>query len=184
MDAGVGPVVGLPSVDHIAFVGLMASGKSSVGGLVAERFERPLVDVDDLIERQTGMTVKELWERGGEGAYRPLERDAVIHTLSERGPDVLAVPAGAVLDHLVTEAFEASDVFVVWLRAEPETLAEQAESGGHRPLLGDDPLAALRTMATERAAAYAALAHLTLDIDERSPDELAGLVIAAVAGRS
>ena len=173
---GVGPA-------HVALVGLMATGKSTVGALVAERMGRELVDVDDVIEALTAMTVRELWERGGEAAYRPLERDAVVHTLSEPGPDVLAVPAGAVLDHLVVEAFAASDTFVAWLRAHPETIAERAEAGGHRPLLGEDPLATLRVMAAERADAYAALADLTLDIEGRTPEELAEQVLAATVDR-
>lgn len=168
-------------VAHIAMVGLMASGKTSVGRVVADRLRRPLIDVDEVIEDQTGMTVRELWERGGEAAYRPLERDAVVHALSGPGPDVLATPAGAVLDHLVTEAFAAADVFVVWLRARPEVLAERAESGGHRPLLGDDPVTTLRTMRAERADDYAAIADLTLPIEDRTPEDLADAVIDALA---
>lgn len=172
--------VGDASVTHIAFIGMMASGKSTVGRLVADRLGRPLVDVDDVIEAQTAMTVKQLWERGGEAAYRPLERDAVIHTLSESHRDVLAAPGGVVVDHLVVAAFEAADVFVVWLRAEPDALAERAAESGHRPLLGADPRAALRTMAVERADAYAALADVTLDIEDRSPPDLAELVLDAL----
>ncbi len=168
------------SVAHIALVGLMATGKSAVGQVLAQRLDRSLIDVDDVIEAQTGMTVRELWERGGEAAYRPLERDAVVHTLAGSGPDVLATPAGAVLDHLVTAAFEVADVFVVWLRADPAVLAERAESGSHRPLLGDDPVAALARMRAERADDYAAIADLTLQVGDRSPEDLADAVLAAI----
>lgn len=167
-------------VGHIAMVGLMATGKSTVGQAVADRLGRLLIDVDDVIEAQTGMTVRDLWERGGEAAYRPLERDAVVHTLAGEGPDVLAMPAGAILENLVIEAIRMADVFVVWLRADPEVLAERAESGDHRPLLGDDPVATLAQMRADRADDYAAVADLTLQVADRSPEQLADAVLDAL----
>jgi len=57
-------------VKHVVLVGLMGSGKSTVGALVAARTSRIFVDVDIVIARETGKTVRELWEQGGEAAYR------------------------------------------------------------------------------------------------------------------
>src|SRR5688572_8776822 len=109
---------GVAAPTHVALVGLMGSGKSAVGAAVAGRLGRQLVDVDDIIEAQTGMTVRQLWERGGEASYRPLESEVVVHSLSLPEPDVIAVPGGAVEDHVVRLALESATVFVVWLRAE------------------------------------------------------------------
>jgi len=163
----------------VVLVGLMGSGKSTVGALVAEGLGRPLVDVDVVIEAQTGMTVRELWERGGEAAYRPLERDVVVHALSTDGPDVVAVPGGGVEEGLVRTALVAADTYTVWLRADPVTLAERVGRSDHRPLVGADPLAVLEHQSTERSATYADLADLILDLDDRSPEDLAGTIAAA-----
>ena len=65
----------------VVLVGLMGSGKSTVGALVAQRTGRAFVDVDVVIAARTGKTVRELWEEGGEAAYRHLESEAVL-----RGP--------------------------------------------------------------------------------------------------
>lgn len=164
---------------HVVLIGLMGSGKSAIGSRVAELLGRPFVDVDQVIMERTGLTVRQLWERGGEAAFRPLERDVVVHNLSEDGPDVLASPAGAVLDPLVKEAMRVAQPFTVWLRASVETLVERVKGSEHRPLLGDDPERALRTMAAERSELYGALADLVLDVEGASPDELAQQVLDA-----
>ncbi|MCU1498991.1 MAG: aroK [Acidimicrobiales bacterium] len=165
--------------DHVALIGLMGSGKSTVGTEVAALLGRPLVDVDDVIEAHTGMTVRQLWERGGEVAYRPLERDVVVHVLSQKGPDVLAVPGGAAEDHVVQLAFEAADVFTVWLWADVAILAERVQGSRRRPLLGDDLSGLLREQSTARAELYRRLADVVLDVDHHSVDELAASVVAA-----
>lgn len=165
---------------HVVLIGLMGSGKSTVGARVAALLDRRFVDVDQLIAERTGLTVRELWERGGEAAYRPLERDLVVHALSEDGPDVLAAPAGAVLDALVQTALQAADPLIVWLRAEVDTLVSRVVASDHRPLLGSDPGQALQVMADDRGDLYARLADLVLDIEGRSADELAEQVVAAV----
>lgn len=166
--------------EHIVLIGLMGAGKTSVGAAVGARMDRPMIDVDDVILERTGMTVRELWERGGEVTYRPLERDAVLNTLSGDGPDVLGAPAGAVMDPLVQEAFTAADTFTVFLQAEVSTLAGRVSPNDHRPLLGRDPVGTLRTMRQDRTATYLGLADLTLDVEGRTPEELAHAIVAAL----
>ncbi|HEX2578072.1 MAG TPA: shikimate kinase [Aquihabitans sp.] len=169
-------------VAHVVLIGLMGSGKSAVGRLVAERLGRPFVDVDDVIVAQTGMTVRELWERGGEVTYRPLERDVAVHTLAGDGPDVLGMPAGALDDELVQRALEAADTWTVWLRAEVPTLVKRVAGSDHRPLLGDDPHGVLTAHASARAATYEAVADLVLDVEGRDPDELAAAITGGRGG--
>ncbi|QXC62200.1 shikimate kinase [Aquihabitans sp. G128] len=170
------------SPDHVVLVGLMGSGKTTVGRLVAAHLGRPLVDVDVEVHERTGLTVNELWERGGEAAYRPLERDIVVHLLTVGGPDVLAMPGGAVDDELVLASLAGADAFTVWLRADPLELATRIERSGshHRPLLGDDPLPVLEEQAAERDRTYSSLADLVLDVESRAPEDLAAAVEAAL----
>jgi shikimate kinase len=156
-------------VTAIVMVGLMGSGKTTVGRLVAEATGRELVDVDVAITARTGKTVRQLWEEGGEAAYRSLERDEVLATL---GRDVvLAAPGGVILDPTVRDAL--GEAFVAWLRARPATLAARVRPGDHRPLLGENPADDFTTMDAERADLYAAVADITLDADAKGPDALA-----------
>lgn len=159
----------------IVLVGLMGSGKSTVGRLVAEATGRTLVDVDLAITARTGRTVRELWEEGGEAAYRRLESDAVYAALAGDAV-VLAAPGGVILDPAVRAAL--ADAFVVWLRADPVSLGSRVHAGDHRPLLGTDPTADLAAMADDRSDLYASVADLVVDTDTQGPDAAAAQVLA------
>lgn len=168
---------------HIALLGLMGSGKTTVGRLVADALTWPLIDSDVVVQERTGMTVAELWERGGEPAYRPHEREAVTQALAGPGPDVVAVAAGAIEDVVAVSSLGQAGVLCVWLRAQPETVAERVALSGHRPLIHDDPFAILAAQAGERADAYESAADLVLDVEAHAPEELATLIVDEVRGR-
>lgn len=159
----------------------MATGKSTVGRLVAAALERPLVDSDDQVEAMTGRTVREIWQDDGEPAFRRLETAALTEALADITPSVVAAAGGVVLAEENRLLLSADHVEVVWLRASPETLvARVREAGdGHRPLLDDDPEGMLERMEAERRALYDAVADRVVDVDERTPEEVAALVVGA-----
>lgn len=164
---------------HVVLVGLMGSGKSTVGALVAERTGRAFVDVDVVIAQDTGKTVRALWEEGGEAAYRRLESEAVLRVLRDDTPSVLAAPGGVVLDPRVRAALIGS--FVVWLRTSPTTLADRVRAGDHRPLLGDHPAETLAAMAAARSDLYEQVATATINTDGRTAPAVAGDIVGLLA---
>lgn len=159
----------------VVLVGLMGSGKSTVGALVATETDRRLVDSDTAIEARTGRTVRELWEDGGEAAYRALESAVVIDAVESGERVVIAAPGGAVLDPAVRTAIQAA--FVVWLRVDPATLASRVQPDDHRPLLGDRPLEVLQEMEDQRADLYEEVADLVVDAGTRPPEEVARQIV-------
>jgi len=171
------------STGHVVLVGLMGSGKSSVGRLVAEALGRDFVDVDTLIEASTGRTVRQLWAEGGEQAYRPLERQVVVDALARTSPVVLAAPGGAIDDEDLVSRLSVPRVFVAWLRAEVGTLAARISADqDRRPLVGRDPQRVLTEQSAARSGRYQAVADLILDVDDQAPAESAGLIVAALGG--
>jgi shikimate kinase len=168
-------------VTQVVLVGLMGSGKSTVGRLVAERTGRRLVDVDVAITARTGRSVREMWEAGGEAAYRHLESAEVLAALRSGDPVVVAAPGGVVLDPAVRAALRAA--FAVWLRADPAVLARRVGSGDHRPLLGDRPYEVLSTMARNRAALYEEVADAVVDVDTVGPEAAAETIVALLQRR-
>ena len=165
---------------HLALVGLMGSGKSRVGRVVAEALGLPLVDVDDAIQERTGLDVEALWREGGEAAYRPLEQAAVIAALDPARPVVLAAPGGVVVDDAARVALAAPHVAVVYLRADPATLAERVRADPQpRPLLDAGPERVLTDLHAARDHDYVATAQLVLDIDGLTPDQVAARILAA-----
>lgn len=165
----------------VVLVGLMASGKSTVGALVADRTGRILIDVDDRIRARTGRTTREVWERGGEAAYRPLERDISLEVLREGGAVVLALPGGAIDEALVRSAIATAGPFTVWLRARPALLAARVAASDHRPLVGEHAEELLERQDRERGPRFAAIAELVVDVDALDADQAATVIVAAFA---
>lgn len=166
------------TADHVVLVGMMGSGKTSVGRRVAEALDRPLVDTDTLVEERTGRTVREIFEAEGEAAFRAVEAEAVADAVAWPVPAVIAAAGGVVLypasrDHL----HEAGTV--VWLSATPGTLAGRVRPGDHRPLLGDDPEPVLRRLLEERRGLYEALADAVVVVDDLTTEQVAECVLAA-----
>lgn len=165
---------------HIVLVGLMGSGKTTVGTLVAERLGRPLFDSDAMVEARTGHTVREIWQADGEAAFRVEETAALRDALAAHEPSVIAAAGGVVLRPENRAALSEADALVVWLRAPPEVLVQRAGTGDHRPLLDADPLGRLREMAAERETLYREVADLELDVSAREPSAVADVVMDAL----
>ena len=114
---------------HLALIGFMGAGKSTIGREVAERTQRPFVDTDDEIERRHG-SIPELFDRG-EPEFRSVEEEIVAEALA--GPDsVIALGGGAVLSPRTRERLEAR-AFTVHLAVEVEDAWERVR-GSDRPL--------------------------------------------------
>lgn len=168
---------------HLVLVGLMATGKSTVGRILAETLGRPLLDSDDQVEAMTGRTVREIWRADGEPAFRRLETAALTEALADPTPSVVAGAGGVVLAEENRVLLAADHVDVVWLRATPATLVARvaAAADGHRPLLDDDPAGMLERMEADRRALYESVADRIVDVDDRAPDEVAAAILEASA---
>jgi len=162
-------------VTHLVLVGLMGSGKSSVGEHCATLLGRPFVDTDELVAATAGATVPEIFAAQGETGFRALERTAVADVCASPEPLVIACGGGAVLDPDNRRQLRDHGV-VVWLRAGTDELARRVGAGDGRPLLqGGSPAATLARLAELRAPAYEAVAHVVVDTD--------GLEVGAVTDR-
>ncbi len=167
-----------PPAGHIVLVGLMGSGKSTVGHILAARLHRPFFDSDEMVEARTGRTVREIFETDGEAAYRPLETDALLDALASPEPAVIAAAGGVVLSPVNRDALRRQAAKVVWLRASPGLLVGRALRQDHRPLLERDPAATMAQMAADRTALYEEVAGEIIDIDDLTPAQVADRVLA------
>ena len=150
---------------HLALIGFMGAGKSTVGPEVARRLGRPFLDVDDEIERVEG-PIPELFADRGEAAFRELEADFLRRAWAAREPTVVAVGGGAVE---TPGLLGTIDPFVVHLEVDVETAWRRAQ-GGRRPLARDE--SEFRRRFELRAPLYAGAA------DARAADA-DGVVLAA-----
>ena len=163
---------------HLVLIGMMGSGKSTVGRLVAERLGRAFVDSDEQLRERLGRTAREIAERDGEEALRRAEADALTAALAGPADNVIAAAAGVVLDPRNRELLRAR-AEVVWLRARLDTLADRVASAGdaHRPWLGDDLRESLARLDEGRRELYAEVATEIVDVDGLSPSEVAAEIL-------
>src|SRR5262245_393704 len=162
---------------HLVLVGLMGSGKTSVGHRCAERLDRPLVDTDELVVATAGVPFDDIWSVEGEAGFRSRERVAVADAAASPEPLVIACGGGAVLDADNRRLLRASG-FVVWLAASPDVIVSRLAGDDSRPLLaGGDRTATLTRLGDTRAPSYEAAAHAVVDTDGRTVGEVAAQVV-------
>ncbi|HEU4578553.1 MAG TPA: 3-dehydroquinate synthase [Polyangiaceae bacterium] len=157
--------------------GFMASGKSTLGRLVAQRAGRTFIDLDERIESRAGMPVPEIFARQGERAFRQWEAEALEEVLSSGRPDVVALGGGALLAR--SRRLKALEhALVVTLAADVEEISRRvAAQPEQRPLLqGGSAVEQIEQLLEQRGPAYAEC-HARLDTTARSPEELAGRLL-------
>jgi shikimate kinase len=165
----------------VILIGPPGAGKTTVGGLLADRLGVPYLDTDASVEAVAGKPVADVFVEDGEPAFRALEREAVAAALSQH-EGVLGLGGGAVLDEGIQAMLAGRRV--VYLETGFAELAKRVGLDTPRPLLiGINPRAQLKTMLDQRRPVYAGLAGITVTTDGREPeqiaDEIAGLLARA-----
>lgn len=163
----------------IVLVGMMGSGKSSVGRRLAVALDMPFIDADTAIEQAAGMTINDIFASYGEAHFRDGEVK-VIARLLDSGPQVLATGGGAFING-VTRANIKTHGISIWLRADAEVLMRRVRRKGDRPLLKTaDPEGTMRRLIDERYPVYAE-ADMTVHSREVPHDVIMDEIIAALA---
>lgn len=157
-------------------IGMMGSGKTTVGETVASALGLSFIDTDMLITSVSARTIPEIWDEDGEESFRELERQMVASAAGS-GPAVVATGGGVVLDRENIARMRSSGL-VVWLSASPRALQERIGRGGGRPLLAEGlPADRLKDLLDERLSRYIEAAHIEIPTDDRTIDEIASDVI-------
>ncbi len=152
---------------HVVLVGLMGSGKTTVGRRVAAVLDRHFVDADAALEEIADRSIAEVFEHDGEAAFRDLEADTLEELLEHHEPCVIASGGGVVLRSANRARLRRRDVTVVFLEASPAFLASRVSAKPHRPLLqgGEPARDVLARLHEERGPLYAEVADLTVAVE-------------------
>lgn len=148
----------------------MATGKSTVGQLVADELGLAFVDTDELIEARAGRSIPTIFAQDGEAAFRALERD-VCAELATRAGLVIATGGGMLIDPRNRAALEPN-ALIVCLWASPETIEKRLAGSAGRPLAST-----WRALLEQRTPVYCQLPH-HIDTTGRAPEDTAREVIA------
>ena len=161
----------------VVLVGPMGAGKTTVAGLLAERWGVPVRDTDQDIEAAEGRAISDIFVDEGEAYFRDRERAAVAAALAVHA-GVLALGGGAVLDPATREALR--DQTVVFLHVGLGDAVKRVGLGAGRPLLLGNVRARVKALLDEREPVYREVARFVVDTDGRSAQEVADEVAARV----
>jgi shikimate kinase len=168
---------------NVVLTGFMGTGKTTVGRSLAERLGYEFVDTDQLIESRHG-PIPRIFAEHGEGEFRRLERE-VAAELADREQIVISTGGRLMLDAVNAARLEATGA-VFCLTASVDTILARVsadESSVERPLLsGGDVRRRIAELLADRADAYARFEQV--DTEDRSPSEIADVVIARMISSS
>ena len=160
----------------IVLIGYRGSGKTTVGKRLADRLWQPFVDTDELVVRKAGKSIREIFERDGEPAFRALEaqvvRDACL--LQEH---VISLGGGAPTREENRQALKAAGHKVIYLRCEPAELARRiaadSESAAARPNLTNlgGGIDEITSVLAEREPVYRSVMTAELDVTHLTPED-------------
>ena len=181
----------------------MGCGKSSVGRRLSELLCCPFMDLDAVIEQQTGRSIPEIFATDGEAAFRQMELEVLESVLKQSlpsqamGPSLCGQRGSTVLEHslkpstaivslgggtvMTPECAELvrEQTMCIYLRTSVDTLVDRlSDEAGGRPLLqGDDLHTRIETLMKQRSHIYESTAHHIIDTDSFSIDEVAQSIL-------
>ena len=160
---------------NIVLIGMMGSGKTTIGKLLSSRLKKQLVDTDQFIEAREGVTVQELFETQGEGYFRSMEA-GVAQALSLRSDLIIACGGGLPMNEASMAALKENG-FVVWLNRDAGEIYDSEDMTG-RPLARNGRESFVK-LAEQRAPIYEKWADLIVT-DFTSPVSTAAKVFRAL----
>jgi len=121
----------------VALVGMMGSGKSTLGKILADKLHYKFIDLDTEIEKQAKKTITEIFDSEGEKKFRELETDCLKQQLSSTDKIILACGGGCFITEENRENL-INKSLTIYLEASPDTLFSRLEKDKSRPLLQED----------------------------------------------
>ncbi|MDF1711534.1 MAG: shikimate kinase [Akkermansiaceae bacterium] len=156
---------------NIILIGFMGTGKSTIGRNLSQTFGYPLIDTDNLIVEQDGRSIPQIFKEEGEQAFRDMETK-LLQSLNRHTGHIIAT-GGGIIGRPENRQLLRKLGYVVWLIARPAEILERTSRNSNRPLLNnEDPEKTIRDLLEIRTPLYRDTAHLGIETDNLSFDEV------------
>jgi XRE family aerobic/anaerobic benzoate catabolism transcriptional regulator len=165
---------------RIALIGLRGAGKSTLGAILADRLEVPFLELDRIIEQESGVGLSAIFDLYGQGGFRRLERRCLDQVI-ERYPRFVLATGGSLVSEPATFERLLTMCYTVWLRATPEEHMQRViAQGDMRPMADNrESMSDLKRILEVREPLYRK-ADLTLDTSQENLEESADRFVRAI----
>ena len=160
----------MKSKENLVFLGMMGSGKSSIGLMVSKKLNIDFVDVDQEIEKKIGMTISKIFENQGEKYFREIE-ELITLKLLKKNKTVISLGGGAFLNNKIKK--EVLDNHIsFWLKWDIETLVDRIQNSQKRPIAFKSSKNELIDLIKKRSIVYSK-AMYKIDCENLTKNEIA-----------
>lgn len=165
--------------NNVFLIGFMGVGKSTMARMLADKLQMELIEMDETIEAEQGMTINEIFAQKGEEGFRDIE-SAFIERISQEKKVVVSCGGGAVLRKQNVANMKKSGK-IIFLTATPETIFERVRYSTNRPLLtGNMNVEYIAKLMERRRSIYEAAADVVIATDEKSGDSILKELLAVI----
>lgn len=156
---------------NIFFIGFMGCGKSTMARLLTKETGMELIEMDETIEAETGMSINEIFATYGEVYFRDLESQ-LIKRITEKGGAVVSCGGGAILRPENVEMMKKNGQ-IIYFSASPETIYKRVCNSKNRPLLnGNMNIEYIASLMETRLPRYLAAADITIVVDGKEKQDV------------
>lgn len=171
---------------NIILVGFMGCGKTTIGRKLAKKLTEKLgeyrfIDMDDELEKKTGMKISSIFEKFGEEEFRAIESN-LCRELSNTKSCIIATGGGVIKNEKNIELLRKNGV-VIYLKATPEHIYKNIKDDNSRPLLQcDDKIGKIKALLDERKPLYEERSDIIFDVSGLNARQATEMIISIIEG--
>ena len=158
----------------LVFLGMMGSGKSSIGAMVSKKLNIPFIDIDNLIEEYARKTISEIFEVNGEGYFRNLEEKITIKSLKHKNIVVSLGGGGFINDRIRKDV--STNHFSFWLNWDDLVLIKRIKGNKKRPLASKSTEQEIKAIINKRKRIYSK-ADFKINCNKLTKSEIVKIII-------
>ena len=162
------------SKENLVFLGMMGSGKSSIGSLVSEKLNINFIDVDNHIEKRIGLKISKIFEKKGEKYFRRIEEIETLKSLKNK-KTVISLGGGAFLNNKIKKEILDNHISF-WLSWDVKTLVNRIKDSKKRPIALKSSRNEIEELIKKRSIIYSK-AMYKIDCENLTKNEIVKKII-------
>lgn len=162
----------------IVLIGMMGSGKTTIGKLLGEKLTLRSIDIDVIIEQNERRTVSEIFQNEGEKYFRNIERETIKKNFTNK--DLIISLGGGAFEDQLTQELLLKNSTVIYLKTSPNVILERIKNNTNRPLLKNQmTVEKIQSIILQRQKNYA-LANITILTDNKNTDKIVEEILGVI----